>query len=92
MVNVKLKKDESRKDYLVRVAIEVLNENAYRIESVIYDEAECDAFALAEDLSIEFFEVEAEEVINQGFSCAKEESDGARCASQCGRCRAKNAE
>ena len=54
MIKVKQKEDETRKDYLIRVAIAMLNENAYSIDSVEYDEAECDAFCLAEDLRIEF--------------------------------------
>jgi hypothetical protein len=32
----------------------MLNENGYSIDGVKYDEAECDAFCLAEDLRIEF--------------------------------------
>lgn len=54
MIEVVQKTGEERKDYLVRVAIKMLNENAYKIDWVHYDESECDAFCLAEDLSIEF--------------------------------------
>lgn len=54
MKEVKQKQNETRKDYLVRVAIIMLNENAYVMDSIIFDEAECDAFCLAEDLRIEF--------------------------------------
>lgn len=48
------KENESRKDYLVRVTIEVLRENGWSMETINYDDAECDAFCLAEDLRIEF--------------------------------------
>jgi len=54
MKEVKQKENETRKDYLVRVAIIMLNENAYAMDSIIFDEAECDAFCLAEDLRTEF--------------------------------------
>ena len=54
MTKVTQEENESRKDYLIRVAIAMLEENAYMIDAVIYDEAECDAFCLAEDLRIEF--------------------------------------
>ena len=47
-------KNERRKHYLVRVAIEMLNENADSIDTIIYDDAECDAYCLADDLRIEF--------------------------------------
>jgi len=49
-----LKENESRKEYLIRVAIAMLNRNAFTMEAIEYDEAECDAFCLAEDLRIEF--------------------------------------
>ena len=48
------KKNESRKEYLVRVAIYMLEANWFSIEPVEFDEAECDAFCLADDLKIEF--------------------------------------
>lgn len=48
------KEGEDRKQYLIRVAMAILTENAYEIKTVIYDEAECDAFCLANDLGIEF--------------------------------------
>lgn len=54
MIKVKLKENETRKDYLIRVVIAMLNENGYNIDAVEYDEAECDAFCLVEDLRIEF--------------------------------------
>ena len=54
MIKVKQKENETRKDYLIRVAIEMLNENAYNIDAIEYDETECDAFCLAEDLRFEF--------------------------------------
>jgi hypothetical protein len=45
---------EDRDLYLVRVAIAMLKENASIIDTVIYDEAECDAYCLADDLETEF--------------------------------------
>jgi hypothetical protein len=48
------KDNENRKDYLIRVAISMLKENGYITDSIFYDEAECDAFCLAEDLRNEF--------------------------------------
>tara|TARA_R110000796_G_C14300135_1_gene405142 strand:+ start:365 stop:544 length:180 start_codon:yes stop_codon:yes gene_type:complete len=54
MIKVKQKENETRKNYLVRVAIEILEENAYQIDTIEFDEAECDVFCLAEDLRNEF--------------------------------------
>lgn len=54
MIKVKQKENETRKDYLVRVAIAMLSHNGYIIDEIEYDEVECDAFCLAEDLRIEF--------------------------------------
>jgi hypothetical protein len=54
MTEIKLSANETRKNYLVRAAIAILNENAYDMKTIIYDEAECDAFCLAEDLRCEF--------------------------------------
>lgn len=54
MKEIVLKKDETRKDYLIRVTIAMLNESGYLIPAIKYDEAECDAFCLAEDLKNEF--------------------------------------
>ena len=54
MTKVKQKENETRKDYLIRVAIAVLKENGYIIDPVEYDEAESDAYCLAEDLMVEF--------------------------------------
>jgi hypothetical protein len=54
MIKVKQKENETRKDYLVRVAIKMLDENAYQIDTIEFDEAECDGYCLAEDLRNEF--------------------------------------
>tara|TARA_R110001592_G_scaffold137216_1_gene354988 strand:- start:416 stop:595 length:180 start_codon:yes stop_codon:yes gene_type:complete len=54
MIRVKQKENETRKNYLVRVAIKILDENAYQIDTMELDEAECDAICLAEDLRNEF--------------------------------------
>lgn len=56
MTIVKQEGNESRKDYLVRVAILMLRENAHKIDSIFYDEAVCDAGCLADDLEIEFIQ------------------------------------
>ena len=54
MKEVKQKENETRKDYLVRVVINMLNDNGYGMDTIIFDESECDAFCLAEDLRTEF--------------------------------------
>jgi len=54
METIVQEKGESRKKYLVRVAIAMLEENGFEMAEVVYDEAECDALCLAEDLRIEF--------------------------------------
>ena len=51
---MKQKENETRKEYLIRVAIAMLHDNAFNMNSIVYDDAECDAFCLAEDLTIEF--------------------------------------
>lgn len=48
------RENESRKEYLIRAAIVMLENSAYRIESVDYDDANCDAYCLIQDLKIEF--------------------------------------
>lgn len=60
MTEIKQRADETRQNYLVRVAIAMLQENGYNMNTIIYDEAECDAFCLADDLRIEF-DIEEEE-------------------------------
>jgi hypothetical protein len=50
MTTVTKKPDETRKDYLIRVAITMLRENAGYMNPIIFDEAECDAYCLADDL------------------------------------------
>jgi hypothetical protein len=47
-------KGESRKKYLVRVAIAMLEENGMELAEIHYDDAKCDANCLADDLRIEF--------------------------------------
>ena len=54
MVTIKKRQGESRKEYLVRAAIEMLTASGYKIETIEYDDAECDAFCLADDLKNEF--------------------------------------
>jgi len=48
------KEGETRKDYLLRVAVAMLRQNAHAMDNVIFDEAECDASCLADDLESEF--------------------------------------
>tara|TARA_R110002012_G_scaffold276194_1_gene463087 strand:- start:366 stop:548 length:183 start_codon:yes stop_codon:yes gene_type:complete len=54
MTKVTQRNGEDRKEYLVRVAIEMLMLNGYTMENIIFDDAECDALCLAGDLTIEF--------------------------------------
>lgn len=54
MKEVIQKEGEDRKDYLIRVAIAMLSRSAFSIDTIIYDEAECDALCLVEDLRAEF--------------------------------------
>ena len=44
---------ETRKEYLIYIAINFLREHAYEY-TAFYDEAECDGTCLADDLRIEF--------------------------------------
>jgi len=53
MRKVEQKENETRKDYLIRVAIEMLEDNWCGMSNIEYDEAECDALCLAEDLRVE---------------------------------------
>lgn len=45
--------NEIRLHYLLRVAIIALRENAYLMDNIVYDESECDALCLADDLENE---------------------------------------
>ena len=54
MIKVKQLKNEDRKTYLARVCVAFLEEYAYNCGEIIYDEAECDGHAIADDLKIEF--------------------------------------
>ena len=59
MIGAKLKQEDfsSRKEYLVAIAILYIeNHTGYSgvDDDIFYDEAECDGYALAEDLKIEF--------------------------------------
>ena len=47
-------KGESRKRYLVRVAIAMLEENEMELAEIYYDDTNCDSACLADDLRIEF--------------------------------------
>lgn len=49
-------KEESRTHYLMRVASAMLRNNAYSINTIRYDDAECDALCLADDLESELEE------------------------------------
>lgn len=57
MIKIEEKENETRKEYLVKLAIAFLRENSgygLQNDTLFYDEAECDGFCLAEDLSAEF--------------------------------------
>lgn len=54
MVTTIQRENETRKEYLVRVAIATLRDNGFSMNTTIFDEAECDAFCLADDLEAEF--------------------------------------
>jgi|TARA_Y100000310_G_scaffold69791_1_gene65352 hypothetical protein len=57
MIKLEQKENESRKQYLVRLAIEYITEHTGYVgvdDYLYYDEAECDGYCLAEDLRIEF--------------------------------------
>ena len=53
MTIVTQNENETRLHYLIRVAIIALRENKYSMDSIKYDDAECDAECLADDLEIE---------------------------------------
>jgi hypothetical protein len=54
MTTVTQREGESRADYLVRVAVIMLRENAFDMQGIIFDQAEGDGFCLADDLKNEF--------------------------------------
>ena len=57
MEEFKQKKNETRKNYLVRIAIAYIEEHIGYVgvdDFMIYDKAECDGYCLADDLRIEF--------------------------------------
>ena len=53
-INAKEQDFDSRKEYLIHVAIAFLRHEAGHMGTVEYDEAECDAYCLANDLENEF--------------------------------------
>lgn len=55
--NIKPENFNSRKEYLVKLAIEYINSHTGYMgvdDGIFYDNAECDGCALAEDLKLEF--------------------------------------
>lgn len=57
MINEKQKENETRKDYLVRLAIQYIEDHTGVVgadDTLYYDETVCDGYCLAEDLKIEF--------------------------------------
>ena len=44
------KKNETRKDYLIRVAIDLIRNSSANYETIEFDEAVCDGGCLADDL------------------------------------------
>jgi len=70
MTNIEVKKieGESRKDYLIRVAVAYLKhvDNTPHLltgypDSIKYDEVDCDGLCLAEDIENEFNHIEFED-------------------------------
>jgi len=57
MIKIKQKENETRKEYLVRLAVRYIEDHTGIVgmdDSLFYDDAECDGYCLAEDLKIEF--------------------------------------
>lgn len=55
MIKIKQKKNESRKDFLVRLAIAYIDECSKYVDiDLYYDDCESDGACLADDLSCEF--------------------------------------
>lgn len=56
MIKIDQKKGETRKNYLIRIAIEYIRaESGYsHNNSLFYDGCECDGYCLADDLQAEF--------------------------------------
>ncbi len=71
-ITVKLRKGESRKDYLIRVAVAYLKhvdhtghfQTGYP-DTINYDEADCDGACLADDLEAEFAEINHDDYIDE---------------------------
>jgi hypothetical protein len=54
MEKVKLQKGETRKNYLLRAVVAMLEQGTGILDEIHYDDAECDASCLIEDLKFEF--------------------------------------
>lgn len=54
MTEITQNKDETRKDYLIRVVIKMLTESAHNIDPIFYDGEVCNAPCLVHDLKAEF--------------------------------------
>ena len=57
MIKLEQKENESRKKYLVRLAVEYIQEMSGYVgidDTLYYDGVECDGHCLSEDLKIEF--------------------------------------
>ena len=68
-IKIELRENESRKDYLIRVAVAYLRYVDYTgqfstqyPESINYDEADCDGQCLADDLEHEFSHIDFDEI------------------------------
>lgn len=46
--------DECRREYMVRVAIEYLTKHDKSCSTIVYDDAECDGWCIADDLLCAF--------------------------------------
>ena len=54
MEKIKQQKDETRRNYLLRAAVAMLEQGTGILDEIHYDGTECDASCLIEDLKFEF--------------------------------------
>jgi len=71
-IEIKLRENESRKDYLIRVAVAYLKEVDHTgqfqtnyPDTIKYDDADCDGHCLADDLENEFSHIEFDDLTEE---------------------------